>query len=69
MYQCMIRSGISGEKKDRHRAGYRMEHRMKKKIIPVLVAIVLILIIGGIAFGWEILQRYSYSKERASLDE
>ncbi len=69
MYQCMIRSGISGEKKARHRAGYRMEHRMKKKIIPVLVAIVLILIIGGIALGGEILQRYSYSKERASLDE
>ena len=40
-----------------------------KKAIPVLVAIVLILIIGGVAFGNEIIERYSYSHEKADLYE
>lgn len=42
---------------------------MKKKGIPVLIAIVLILVIFGIAFGGKIIERYSYSKERADLNE
>lgn len=41
---------------------------MKKKIIPVLLAIVLIFIIAAVAFGGKILERYSYSKERADLN-
>lgn len=41
---------------------------MKKKMIPVLLAIVLIFLIVGIAFGSKILERYSYSKERADLN-
>lgn len=41
---------------------------MKKKIIPVLLAIVLIFIIATVAFGGKILERYSYSKERADLN-
>lgn len=40
-----------------------------KKIIPVLIAIVLIIIIGGISIGSFILERYSYSKEEADLNE
>lgn len=40
---------------------------MKKKGIPVLIAIVLIIVIFGVAFGGKILDRYSYSKERADL--
>ncbi len=39
-----------------------------KKIIPVLVAIVLIVIIGAVAFGGKIVEKYSYSKERADLN-
>ncbi len=39
-----------------------------KKMIPVLVAIVLIIIIGGVSFGSMIMERYSYSKERADLN-
>lgn len=39
-----------------------------KKIIPVLVAIVLIFVIGAVAFGGKIVERYSYSKERADLN-
>ena len=35
---------------------------MKKKIIPVLIAIVLIIVVFGIAFGGKIIDRYSYSK-------
>ena len=41
---------------------------MKKKIIPVLLAIVLIIVIAGISFGTKILEKYSYTKERADLD-
>ena len=41
---------------------------MKKKIIPVVIAIVLIIIVGGIGFGSKIIERYSYSKERADLE-
>lgn len=40
---------------------------MKKKIIPILAAIVLIVIIGCVSFGGKIIERYSYSKERADL--
>lgn len=42
---------------------------MKKKIIPVLLAIVLIFAILAIAFGGKIWERYSYSQERADLEE
>lgn len=40
---------------------------MKKKIIPVLLAIVLIFLIISIAFGAKIMNRFTYSKERADL--
>lgn len=40
---------------------------MKKKIIPVLLAIVLIFIVAAVAFGGKILEKYSYSTERADL--
>ncbi len=39
-----------------------------KKIIPVLVAIVLILIIAAVGFGTVLIDKYSYSKERADLN-
>ncbi len=42
---------------------------MKKKIIPVLVAILLILIVIAAGFGTKIIEKYSYSKERADLKE
>lgn len=38
-----------------------------KKIIPALVAIVLIIIIGAITAGGYLYEKYSYSKERADL--
>lgn len=41
---------------------------MKKKVIPILMAIALIIIIGGISFGGKIIEKYSYSKERADLN-
>ena len=41
---------------------------MKKKIIPVLIAIVLILVIGAVSFGGKIVEKYSYSKEQADLN-
>lgn len=40
-----------------------------KKAIPVLVALVLIIIIGGVALGSVLIEKYSYSDERADLDE
>ena len=41
---------------------------MKKKIIPILIAVVLIIIIGAVSFGGMIIEKYSYSKERADLN-
>jgi len=40
-----------------------------KKVIPVLVALVLILIIGSVTVGGYLIEKYSYSKERADLKE
>lgn len=42
---------------------------MKKKIIPIVIAIVLIIIVGGVGFGSKIIEKYSYSRERADLKE
>ena len=40
-----------------------------KKIIPVLIAIVLIIVVAAVGFGAKLLDKYSYSKERADLTE
>ncbi|MCM1186211.1 MAG: glycosyl hydrolase family 18 protein [Lachnoclostridium sp.] len=40
----------------------------KKKIIPVVIAMLLILIIGGAAVGKMVYDKYSYSKERVDMD-
>lgn len=40
-----------------------------KKMIPVIVAIVLIILIAAAGFGAKLLEKYSYSKERADLTE
>lgn len=40
-----------------------------KKIIPVVVALLLIIIIGGVYFGDMLWDKYSYGKELADLDE
>ena len=40
-----------------------------KKIIPILIAIVLIIIILGVNFGKGFVEKYSYSKEHADLKE
>lgn len=38
-----------------------------KKAIPVIVAVVLMILIGAAGFGAKLLEKYSYSKERADL--
>lgn len=40
-----------------------------KRIIPVIIAVLLIVIIGGIYFGKQLQEKYSYGKETADLDE
>lgn len=40
-----------------------------KKVIPVICAIVLIIIVGGVMFGSQIMEKYSYSDEKADLYE
>lgn len=40
-----------------------------KRIIPVIVALLLIVIIGGVYFGEQLWDKYSYGKELADLDE
>ncbi len=42
---------------------------MKKKIIPVLIAIALICVVALVAIVPKILDRYAYSKERVDLTE
>jgi spore germination protein YaaH len=42
---------------------------MKKHVITVLVPIVLIFVVIGVAFGSKIVERYSYSQEKADLNE
>ena len=39
-----------------------------KKIVPVIVALVLIMIIGAVTVGGMLLEKYSYSEERADLN-
>lgn len=41
---------------------------MKKKVIPVLVAIVLIFLVVAVAFGSMVIDKYSYSKEFADME-
>lgn len=40
-----------------------------KKLIPVLIAVVLIIVIAAVGFGAKFAEKYSYSKERADLAE
>ncbi len=40
-----------------------------KKVIPVIIAIVLIIIIGYMSFGKKIVDRYSYGTDRADLND
>ena len=40
----------------------------KKKVIPIIVAVVLIIIIAAVGFGGKLVDKYSYSKELADLD-
>ena len=40
-----------------------------KKAIPVLIALVLIIVVAGAAFGSKIIERYTYSREEADLYE
>ena len=40
-----------------------------KKVIPILLALVLIVLIGWFTFGQQIVEKYSYSDERADLYE
>lgn len=42
---------------------------MKKKMIPALTAIVLIILIAGVALGRQFYEKYSYSTEKADLYE
>lgn len=42
---------------------------MKKKVIPVMVALVLIVIIGAVALVGVWMDKYSYSKEQADMNE
>ncbi|MDR0949061.1 MAG: chitinase [Lachnospiraceae bacterium] len=40
-----------------------------KKVIPVAIALILIILIAGLTFGKQIMEKYSYSNERRSLTE
>ena len=48
---------------------FRKEQIRMKRIIPVVVALLLMVIIGGVYFGGQLWDKYSYSSEEADLDE
>ena len=55
-----------------YNGGFVMAKKKRKKqtkLIPVLVAIALIIVIGGGALGSILLSKYSYSKEQMDLEE
>ena len=45
------------------------EPPIMKKVLPVIIALLLIVVVVGAAFGGKILDKYTYSKEVADLDE
>ena len=47
----------------------KRKHKKNSRLIPVLVAIALIIVIGGGALGSLVLSRYSYSDEKMDLKE
>ncbi|MBR5597940.1 MAG: chitinase [Lachnospiraceae bacterium] len=47
----------------------KKKHKKQNQAIPVLIAIALIMVIGGGALGKVFLSKYSYSKERMDLKE
>lgn len=55
--------------RERSREQSNKNRRGKKKIGPVLIAVLLILVISGGAVGKVLYDKYSYSKERADMDE
>lgn len=40
-----------------------------KRVIPVIIALLLIVVVGAVGFGGKLWDKYSYSKERADLNE
>ncbi len=48
---------------------FRKEQIRMKRIIPVVIALLLMVIIGGVYFGGQLWDKYSYSSEEADLDE
>lgn len=63
----MLAERKNGQK--RCRLALRMGAHMKKKVLPVIIAVLLILVIGGVTLGKVLLDKYSYSKEEADWDE
>ena len=47
----------------------KKKRKKNNKVIPVLVAIALIIVIGGVGLGSVLLSKYSYSDEQMDLDE
>lgn len=53
----------------RKRRPRRRRRRLRPQVIPVLIALVLILVVGGVLVGRMLYEKYSPSRELADLDE
>lgn len=52
-----------------NRSGKERKIRMKRRFIPTIIAIVLIVIIGLFALAWKVIRQYSYSDEQQDMNE
>ena len=62
------------EKKKKNKSAKKKIRAKKRKgvfmkILPVLIAVLLILIVGGAFYGQKLMEKYSYGTERADLNE
>ena len=59
--------------KNKNKAKKKIKAKKRKgaflKILPVLIAVLLILIVGGAFYGQKLMEKYSYGTDKADLNE
>lgn len=66
-YKQKRKAKLKEQQRIRRQEQRENKHSAVKKLIPAVIAIVLILIVGSLTFGKQLLDKYSYSKEYYDL--